>query len=213
MVPDLPKPMAPVGGRPFLALLIDHLCSQGITDIVVAAGYLHQAIVEHFGSHHGPAKLHYCIEHESLGTGGAIRQALAVTSADPVLVLNGDTLFRLDYRALLASHLRAGAQLTLALKLVADCSRYGRVLVHEGQVTAFQEKGASGPGLINGGTYLLRRNLFAPYPLPAAFSFERDFLQPFNAAITPHAYVADAYFIDIGVPEDYQRAQAELKRT
>jgi len=209
-VPDLPKPLAPVAGLPFLAWVLDHLAAQGVRRAVLAVGYRHEAIRDHFGARHRGMRLAYAVEPRPLGTGGAIRAALAECTTDPVLVVNGDTLFEIDLSPLLARHRAAGRSLTMALCRVPDTARYGRVAVTDGVVTGFEEKGASGPGRINAGVYVLSARLFDGYVLPAAFSFEEELLAPHVAALAPAVHEAEGYFVDIGVPDDYRRARAEL---
>ena len=103
------------------------------------------------------------------------------------------------------------AQLSIALKQVADCGRFGRVEVStDGVITNFLEKSTAGPGWINGGLYMLNRRLFADFPMPAQFSFERDLVEPNIDRIRPLAFQSNAYFIDMGIPEDYERAQSEI---
>ena len=155
--------------------------------------------------------LNYSVEDEPLGTGGAIRQALEFLTDNEVVVLNGDTLFRVDLKGMANIHRSGGARLSIALKQVADSGRFGRVEVStDGVIANFQEKSAGGPGWINGGVYMLNRDLFADFPMPARFSFEQDLVEPNIDRIQPRAFQSDAYFIDMGVPEDYQRAQREI---
>ena len=210
ILPDLPKPMAPIGSRPFLAILLDHLEGQGIYKVILAVGSLHEKIVDFFGSRYGSLTLLYSEEAEPLGTGGAIARSLRLSSSDVVFVLNGDTFLKIDYAAMLAVHETAGAEVTVALQSVPDVSRFGKTKVKDGRIVAFDEKGATGAGLINCGVYLVSRRVFDGYNLPDVFSFETDFLQPFIGDLRAAAYITDAYFIDIGVPESYSRAQAEL---
>jgi NDP-sugar pyrophosphorylase family protein len=207
----VPKPMAPIGSRPFLGYLLDYLVDQGASAAVLAVSYKWRSIREHFGSEYRGIRLEYSVEDEPLGTGGAIRQAFQSLSDDDALVLNGDTLFRVDLRALISAHQASGAYLTMALKEVADCGRFGRVEVSaDGLITSFLEKSTGGPGWINGGVYMLRRGLFDDFPMPARFSFEKDLVEPNIDRIRPRAFPSQAYFIDMGVPEDYQRAQREV---
>ncbi len=207
VVPDLPKPMAPVAGRPFLAWILDPLVAAGFNRTVLAVGYRHGAIRDHFGDHYRGLTLLYSIEDSPLGTGGALRLASHETVEDPVFVLNGDTFLEVDYPALLAAHVRLGASMSMAVCQVPDLSRYGALKLVGGRVEAFLEKGPGGPGMINAGTYLLSRSLLDTMPTGAAFSFEQDLLQPGVARIRPAAWVTDGLFIDIGVPKDYARAQ------
>lgn len=209
-VPDLPKPMAPVAGRPFLALVLDHLAAQGVRHAVLAVGYRHEAIRAHFGDRHGPVRLDYAVEHRPLGTGGAIRLATRLAETDPVLVVNGDTLFDLELAPLLARHRAAGRPLTVALRGTNDTARYGAVAVAGGRVVGFAEKGRHGPGLINAGMYVMAADFVERFGLPPAFSFEHDLLMRRLEEIGPAAHEAAGYFVDIGVPESYRRARTEL---
>ncbi len=210
VVADLPKPMAPVAGRPFLAILLDQLSEAGFARVVLSVGYRHEAIVDYFGENYRGLKLKYAVETEPLGTGGAMRLALQQTSAPEVFVINGDTFLQLDYAAMLGAHRSESAQLTLAAQQVPDTSRYGALDIESGRIRGFLEKGGSGPGMINGGTYLLDPALLSNSDLPPAFSFETDLLMPRIGEIAPLAFFTDGLFIDIGVPEDYARAQQLL---
>lgn len=208
---EIPKPMAPVGSRPFLEYLLDYLIEQGSETAVLAVSHKWEMIREHFGHVYRGMPLAYSVEDEPLGTGGAIRQALEKLPDNEVVVLNGDTLFRIDLDGLAAAHRNGGAQLSLALKKVTDSGRFGRVEVTSGGVIAgFLEKSSGGPGWINGGVYLLNRNLFSDFPMPARFSFEQDLIEPNIELIRPCAFKSDAYFIDMGIPEDYERARREI---
>jgi NDP-sugar pyrophosphorylase family protein len=207
VVADLPKPMAPVAGRPFLAWILDPLVAAGFNCVVLAVGYRHEAIRDHFGDHYRGLALRYSVEDSPLGTGGALRLASRQIVEDPVFVLNGDTFLDIDYPALLAAHVKLGASMSMAVCQVPDLSRYGALKLVDGRVAEFLEKGPGGPGLINAGTYLLSRSVLDAMPPDAPFSFEQDLLQPKLTMIRPVAWVTDGLFIDIGVPQDYARAQ------
>jgi D-glycero-alpha-D-manno-heptose 1-phosphate guanylyltransferase len=209
-VPDLPKPLAPIADRPFLAYLLDLLAQQGIGRTILSVGYMGDAIVETIGARHGDMEIGYCAESKPLGTGGAVRRALDQVNGSSAFVVNGDTFFSIDFRQMWARHREETATLTMALKHMPDTTRYGRVESDAGHVTRFREKGVSGPGLINGGIYLMETSIFDHCRLPESFSFEQDFLLPNLAALKPVAFASDAYFIDIGIPEDYLRAGMEL---
>jgi D-glycero-alpha-D-manno-heptose 1-phosphate guanylyltransferase len=206
----VPKPMAPVAGRPFLETLLNQVQRAGCTRALLSVGHLHESIRNHFGSSWRGMRLDYVIETAPLGTGGAIRAALLQTTEDAVLVLNGDTFLQADYTALLAFHAAEGASLTMAITHQADIARYGGVLVAGKRIVGFQEKGQSGPGWINAGAYVIDRKLQWPQSLPEKFSFETDFLVPETSRLAPAAYQVDGFFLDIGVPEDLDRAQTEL---
>jgi len=208
---NIPKPMAKVGARPFLEYLLDYLVEQGAEQAVLAVSYKWEVIREHFGHTYRGISLKYSVEDEPLGTGGAIRQALETIPDDEIIVLNGDTLFHVDLEALAATHHRGKVLLTIALKQVTDCGRFGRVTVTgDGVITEFLEKSTNEPGWINGGIYMLNRRLLDNFPMPVKFSFEQDLLEPNIVRIRPVAFQSNAYFIDMGVPEDYERAQGEI---
>jgi D-glycero-alpha-D-manno-heptose 1-phosphate guanylyltransferase len=206
----LPKAMAPVAGRPFLEILLGQLERAGCARVLLAVGHLHGAIQDRFGAWFGAMRLDYALEEVPLGTGGAIRNALPLAEEESVLVLNGDTFLDADYADLLRFHDAEGAQLTMAVTRQDNIARYGGVIVSGKHVTGFQEKGRAGPGWINAGAYVLDRHLKWPRTLPERFSFEKDFLTPEIARLLPAAYVVDGFFLDIGVPEDLDRAQTEL---
>lgn len=206
----IPKAMASVGGRPFLEILLDRLRRAGCTRVLLAVGYLHAAIKDHFGASYRGMILDYVIEKIPMGTGGAIRAALHCASEQTVLVLNGDTFLDLDYEALLNFHTMEAASLTLAITPQADVSRYGGVILSGNRIVGFEEKGRSGPGWINAGVYALQTNMQWPANLAEKFSFEIDFLAPNLALLNPAAFPVESFFLDVGVPEDLDRAQIEL---
>ncbi len=208
----LPKPMAPVNGKPFLEYVLQHLTQHKVNQIILAVGYKYERIQDYFGSSFGQAEISYSVETEPLGTGGAISVALdLIAEADtPVLVLNGDTYFPIDYGSLLEQHIQKKAGISLALKFLEDNSRYGSVkLDNQDRVVAFTEKQAAGQGLINGGVYLIERNIFQNQVLPDKFSFE-EFLANKVTDLPLAGIVFDSYFRDMGIPEDYQKLQNEL---
>jgi D-glycero-alpha-D-manno-heptose 1-phosphate guanylyltransferase len=210
LVSDVPKPMASVGGRPFLAYLLEHLERQEIQRVILAIGYKHEAVRDYFGARYRSIRLTYFIEPVPLGTGGALRRALDGFEKGPILALNGDTFLALDCGSMLTAHRAAGAVLTIALRQVPDARRYGGAVVKQGLITAFSEKSTAAPGWVNAGVYLLERDIFAPFNLPEVFSFERDFLQTYCSQLRPLAYPTDASFIDIGTPADYLRVKHGL---
>ena len=207
----IPKPMAQIGSRPFLEYLLDYLVDQGVEQVVLAVSHKWETIRGHFGDAYRGMLLSYSVEEQPLGTGGAIRQALESIADDEVVVLNGDTLFRIDLEGMVNKHRNGGARLSIALKQVSDSGRFGRIEVSaDGVITSFLEKSTGGPGWINGGIYMLNRDLFADFPMPARFSFEQDLVEPGIDRIQPRAFQSDAYFIDMGIPEDYERARREI---
>lgn len=211
VVADVPKPMAPIQGRPFLAYLMDYLKIHGMTEIVLSVHYLREQIQDYFKSSYRDIQISYAVEDEPLGTGGAILKSLSlIDPTQPVFVLNGDTFLKLNYQAMYSRYLSSQSLLTMALRKVSDCSRYGVVVTNGDIANEFQEQGGHYPGLINAGVYLLNPSLFETFSLPEKFSFERDFLFPSISTLKPQAFIVDEYFIDIGVPEDYARACLEF---
>jgi D-glycero-alpha-D-manno-heptose 1-phosphate guanylyltransferase len=209
-VPDVPKPLAPVRSRPFLAYLLDYLISQGICAVTLAVGHGGRAIREWFTDRYRTVPIRYSDETQPLGTGGALKRALSAVTADPVFVVNGDTFVQVDYRRMGMAHHRTGASVTMAVKHLEDTSRYGRVQVKAGLVTSFEARGQKTGGYINAGVYVVSRSLFEGLTLPEKFSFERDFLEREAGRLQIPAFEVEGFFIDIGVPDDYDRAQREL---
>ncbi|MFV0471061.1 MAG: nucleotidyltransferase family protein [Paludibacteraceae bacterium] len=214
IVSDVPKPMAPVNGVPFLSHLFQKLRQAGVKRIILSTGYLHEKIESFYGNKFEDLSLIYSQETTPLGTGGAILLALGKAIADDVLVLNGDTMFDIDFDQFGKSHSDKKSILTVALREVEDAARYGSVVIDgRGKIVSFKEKSqAAGRGLINGGIYLLNKKWFEKLNLPKKFSFEKEVLEIKYADNDFYTQSFNSYFIDIGVPEDYARAQKELKQ-
>ncbi|HDR89269.1 MAG TPA: D-mannose-1-phosphate guanyltransferase [Bacteroidetes bacterium] len=210
VVSDRPKVMAPVGNRPFLEYLLMFLRNRNFHHVVLSVGYRHEMISRYFRSEYRGLSLEYAVEKEPLGTGGGILNALNHCSGEDVLIVNGDTLFLIDNVELEEFHFRTSSLLTVCCKRNTDTSRYGTVQVENGRITGFSEKGSQEAGLINGGIYLVSRNWLTGLNLPVRFSFERDFLGPMCRQQPLYGFVSDAYFLDMGIPEDYRRAEREL---
>lgn len=214
VVSDVPKPMAMVAGRPFLELLLANLARNGFDKIVLSVGYLSDVISAHFGADYHGIPLAYAVESTPLGTGGAIRAALALCSSDHVHVFNGDTYLGLDTAATDKAWDRRRVPIIVALR-VDDTSRYGKLETDaDGRILRFLEKDASGgAGLINAGCYVLPKTIVSEFPAAEHFSFETGYLRD---AVTKREFFGletDAEFIDIGTPEDYVRAQTLLAAT
>ncbi len=212
MVSDVPKPMAPVAGRPFLTYVLDRLGRQGYSHVVLATGYLHEKVEEFFKNDYQGITVDYARELSPLGTGGAMINALQHCHEEYVTVLNGDTLFDINHERLCRFAEEKESPLAIVLRQVEDAGRYGSVEIdNEGRITAFKEKNAeAGSGLINGGIYRVKRSLFDGYTVGKQFSFEKELMQQRYRDERYYAYADGAYFIDIGIPEDYSRAQKEL---
>jgi len=210
-VPDLPKCMAPVAGKPFLSYVIDYYKKQGINRFVFSLGYMHEVILDYLNKEYADLDYSFVIEEEPLGTGGAIRFACTEAITEAPLILNGDTLFHIQLKTVGDFHFESKSACTLSLKPMTDFDRYGVVELNpEGTIKDFKEKKFYKKGLINGGVYVLNRKSFMANDWPERFSFEKDFLEKEYHSQTLFGIVQEGYFIDIGIPEDFTRAQTEL---
>ncbi len=210
-VPDLPKCMAPVNGKPFIVYVIHYLQQQGITKFIFSLGYRSEAFIDLLAATLDTANYTVVIEQEPLGTGGAIQFACRQASDNTLAVLNGDSIFKVDLQAIASFHTVKDADCTLALKPMQNFERYGVVELNEnGSIAVFKEKQSYAAGTIDGGVYILNRNRFLEKGLPPKFSFETDYLQRFYPAGSIFGVIDEGYFIDIGVPGDYRKAQREM---
>ena len=204
VVKEIAKPMALINDKPFLAYLIEYLKGFGINRVILSVGYKKESIQNHFKTSYHDVSICYSEEETPLGTGGAIKKALQMTTSPKVLVINGDTFFRLDIIRFIES--MKNEQIALALKPMSDFDRYGSVVLNNGKVVSFEEKKPMKEGLINGGVYLIDKTIFQTTH-EEVFSFE-TFLQNQQEI---GGFVCEGYFIDIGIPEDYFKAQQDFK--
>lgn len=206
-VPDVPKPMAPIAGRPFLAHQMDYWAGQGVRRFVLAVGYRHEAIVQHFGSHHGDAAVEYSVETQPLGTGGALQQAAARVADERALLLNGDTWFDVPLPALAARAMQHDADWCFALFRHDDRERYmGMGVDRFGRVHTLRSVDSS---LAHGGVVWFRPAALAvlAHEPGRALSLENEALPRLLAQGQRFAALeCRGAFIDIGVPADYHRA-------
>ncbi len=223
VVPELPKCLAAVGDRPFLEYVLLHLRAEGIREVVLCTGYRSEHVADYFetGKRWGMS-LTYSIEKESLGTGGALKKAGAYIHGSPFLALNGDSILDVNLAQMVAFHNANRALVTIALAQVESGERYGSVDTDaQGCVTAFREKGARAitslatmetAARINGGVYVMDSKVLAEIPpAPPPVSLETEVF-PCLAGLGVYGYPTTGYFVDIGVPEDYAKAQRELPR-
>ncbi|MBA1438126.1 MAG: NTP transferase domain-containing protein [Epsilonproteobacteria bacterium] len=205
VVKDVPKPMADINGKPFLAYLFEKLMRDGVTEVVLSVGYKKEVIQDYFKDHYKTVAIKYSQEFSPLGTGGAIKKALSLYDASQkILVLNGDTFYNLNTQEFYNKAI--SYPLSIALKPMKNFERYGSVTVENSFVTSFQEKTFVTEGLINAGVYVVTKNLLENIETEV-FSFE-TFLEKQNRI---YAYIEDCYFVDIGVPKDYKKAQIDFK--
>jgi D-glycero-alpha-D-manno-heptose 1-phosphate guanylyltransferase len=214
VVSDRPKCMAEVNGRPFLFYLLYSLEGKGIDKVVLSLGYMNEKVVSWLQERRKEFSfvIDYVIEEKPLGTGGGIKLALTKTKEDDVLILNGDTFFDIDLSSFYAFHKDKKAAISLALKPMTMFSRYGTVEVKDDRVTRFNEKQFCEKGLINGGVYLIDKTKIDLGLLPQTFSFEKDVLEKQVTKNTLYGKTFSSYFIDIGIPEDYNKAQEDFQK-
>lgn len=214
VVQDIPKCLAPVAGRPFLGYMLDYLSAYPVDHVVFSVGYLKEQVMSYVQAHSWPFSYDFAVEDTPLGTGGGIRLALEKCHGEQVFVFNGDTFFPLPLDAV-----PFAGPVTVALKPMKAFSRYGAVTVIPSgpsessvshTITAFREKAYCEEGLINAGVYAIDRTKLHLEALPARFSFEKDVLEPMAAARELQGWPVESYFIDIGIPEDYDKAQWEI---
>lgn len=216
VISEVPKCMAPVGGKPFLHYLLEYLQKNGIENFIFSVGYLHEIIEKYLQKNRYKLSYTISLENEPLGTGGAIKLACKKSSEKNILICNGDTLYKVDIDSFSKIHESLNAACTLALKPMHYFDRYGVVeLNKDNSVKSFKEKQYYTAGLINGGVYALNRDEFLKEPFVEKFSFEKNYLEKnVNSKNNDHqkifGMIQDEYFIDIGIPEDYKKASKEL---
>ncbi len=214
-IKDIPKPMAEVGGKPFLQIVLDHLLKNGLENIILSVSYKKEVIKDYFGNRYKKLNIIYAEETMPLGTGGAVRNSIDFTRCNDVFILNGDTFFDISLKQLFDFHLKKKADLSIALKKTVSgkTDRYGSVLLDsEKRIISFKEKTKDDFSYINGGIYLMNINKFKKIKFPEKFSFEKDFLEQYLFEYKFYGKIFDSYFIDIGVPEDYETANKELNK-
>jgi D-glycero-alpha-D-manno-heptose 1-phosphate guanylyltransferase len=210
LVKDVPKPMAPIKGKPFLVYLINWIIQFPVKKIVFAVGYKADVIKDYFGNSFHNIPIVYAEEKEPLGTGGAITNALKYISSAQVTIINGDTYFPINLELFNAFHQKSGSQLSIALKEMTDFERYGSVELAGEVITGFKEKQPIQKGFINGGIYILNTAFLQNMNLPLQFSFEQTVFEKEVLSGELKAMAFNDTFIDIGVPVDYKKACAEL---
>lgn len=213
-VANLPKCMAPVDGTPFIGFVIAFLKKEGIEQFIFSLGYKSEAIISYVETNYKELNKKYVIETTQLGTGGAIKAACKEADEQNVIVVNGDTLFAANLKNLSLFHLAHTADCTIALKTMKDFDRYGAVELNaDNTIKAFKEKQFCTTGTINGGIYALSIADLMTGDYPEIFSFEKQYLEKNTGNKKLYGVVNDGYFIDIGIPEDYERFQQDYKNT
>lgn len=214
VVIDVPKPMAPINSIPFLDYQLTYLKHYGIENIILSVGYLNEKIRDYYQHQLHGLNINYVIEETPLGTGGGIRKAMELNTDELVLALNGDSFFDVDLHHFKKLHTLKNAQMSLALRKVENASRYGAIEIDESyRIVSFKEKSnLAHQGFINAGIYLLQHDVFLKHtPANCNFSIEKDFFEKQLATLPIYGFEFSGYFIDIGIPEDYTKAQHDFK--
>lgn len=208
---ELPKPMAPINKLPFLHYLLNYLSKQGVKEVFLCVGFRHEVIVQYFGEHFRGMKIYYTVEKELLGTGGAIMPVLKEWK-EPFYLLNGDTFFEADFKSFSEAFMKENPLASLSLKPVINQDRYGAVQLDGQRIVAFTEKKFIESGCINAGVSILTPEIFKGKTAGDVFSYEKVLFEEKAATHFLQGFVQDKYFIDIGIPTDYARAQKEIPK-
>lgn len=210
VVSDRPKCMALIANKPFLKYMFDYLARNKFDHVILSLGFKNEIVLDWLTTIDYPFKISYTIENEPLGTGGAIKYASLKSQSDSFFVFNGDTFFDINIQKMIDFHHRNTSDLTLALKPMVDFDRYGCVLLDsKNRIEAFKEKEYTAIGHINGGVYLINKQLLKNNLLDK-FSFEKDILEAQIRSLNIKGYIEDSYFIDIGIPADYEKANIDF---
>jgi len=208
VVKDMPKPMADINGKPFLFYLLSYLTHFDVSSITLSVGYKQDTIKNYFKDHFEGIPIAYSSENEPLGTGGALKKALSQTSDQHVLVLNGDTFFNINLNHLFQ---KASNDVVIGVKEMVNCDRYGTLEIDSmGKIKSFREKQWCSQGYINGGIYKIHRELFSSMG-SSPFSFETFLTENIHTLHIDAYHESNAYFIDIGIPLEYAKAQKDFK--
>jgi D-glycero-alpha-D-manno-heptose 1-phosphate guanylyltransferase len=211
VVADRPKPMAEIRNLPFLHYLILDLKNKGITEVVLLVGYMHELIEDYFQKEYHGVKISYEIEHEPRGTGGLVCE-LSRKWSESILLINGDTYFDVDIQSMHRLYLSTKS-VVMAVREVDKQDRYGALEIENDIIIDFKEKTWIEKGYINGGIYLLPQGVFETYSdLPFSFSLEKEFFEAYKSDLNIKPFYSDGFFIDIGIPEDFQAAQTSIPR-
>jgi D-glycero-alpha-D-manno-heptose 1-phosphate guanylyltransferase len=212
VVNDRPKVMATINGRPFLTYILDQINDAGLKDVILCVGYMGKYIEAEIGKTYRRLSIRYSYEDESLGTGGALRNAHAFLNSDTILIMNGDSYCQHNTESFVSFHKRGNAVASLLLTFVCDTSRYGCISINEqNHILAFEEKKSStGPGWINAGIYLIDREIISEIPDKRFVSLEKEIF-PFLIGKEFYGFMNDGRFLDIGTPEDFTKAGGFLE--
>ena len=211
LVKDCPKPLVKISGKPFLIWVLDYLSKQGISRVIMATGYMSEKIKKTIGDNWNGMSVNYVFEKELLGTGGAIKNALKHIKNNSFFILNGDTWLSLNYSQFMNEVIQFDCNVGIALAQTQNSNRYGQVKIENQYVTEFSEKKENLSNYINAGVYFVKNKEKLSFPSASIFSFEKDMLVLLAKKEKIFGFTKTSNFIDIGVPEDYFRAEQESK--
>ncbi|MEO6190672.1 MAG: HAD-IIIA family hydrolase [Saprospiraceae bacterium] len=208
ILPDIPKSLAIVHSKPFLNYLIDYLIEQKIDHFIFSIGYKSDQIINFVKSNYPNLKVSFCIENSPLGTGGAIINSMKLVRSNQFFVCNADTYYPINLEKLEKFHSSVQSDFTIGLKPMLKPYRYGTVTRSKvGKILDFVEKKDIEYGLINGGIYLINKNYLNNLNFPHSFSLEKELLEKRFSTDLIFGQIQDVFFIDIGIPDDYELAQ------
>ncbi len=214
VVNDVPKSMALINNKPFLEYQMNYLKYYDVNRIVLSVGYKNQIISNYFKNEFNSIEIKYAKEDEPLGTGGGIKNAFKKIKGKQAFVLNGDSLFNIDLNEFYNFHKSKNSNLSIALRCLQNIDRFGSVEIdeHNRIVNFIEKKSKKNSGYINGGVYLIKKVFFLNLDFPVKFSIEKDCFEQIYKKEKLYGFTSNDYFIDIGIPEDYKKAQNDFKR-
>ena len=214
VVNDIPKSMALINNRPFLEYQINYLKKYNINRIILSVGYKKNIISDYFKDNFNGIEIVYAVEDKPLGTGGGIKNALKFLKSDFAFILNGDSLFNVNLTDFYNFHKNNKSKISIALRCLDDVGRFGSVEINNNNeiINFAEKKDRKGKGYINGGIYLFDKKYFLNLDMPEKFSIEKDFFEKIIKKEKVFGFLSDDYFLDIGIPDDFIKAQDDFKK-
>lgn len=211
-IKDIPKTMADVNGKPFLERTLEWLRKFDVNNVILAVGYKKEYIKEYFADKYKKMNIIYSEEIEPLGTGGAIKKALIQSDEKNIIAMNGDIFARVDLNKMLEQHLKLNSVMTIAVKEMSNFDRFGVVKFENDRITRFEEKRYVEKGFMNTGVYVINKKIFDNKIDKDSFSIENDYLNKYVSIDKISPFIYDGQFVDIGIPEDYERIKEIIKK-
>lgn len=201
VIKDKPKCLAPINGKPFIDILLEHYIEQGLKRFIICVGHLHEQVTEHL-KERDDCEIIFSLEDEPLGTGGAVKKAIPLVESENVLVANGDSICSVDYLSFLNFHRYKKADFSMVLSKDDARQDAGNVKIDKNaQIVSFNEKDAKGNGFINSGIYIMQTECFKQMPTENKFSLEYDLFPVLIKSAKCFGYAVDSKVYDIGTPE------------